>query len=537
MSEDKRTRIPVLGDLATDGGSFDDEVTAILWRRTRLIFLTGLVASAVVFLINRWYGLRPVAPALVPWQAPAHLFHPLSFAVALVSVQGGRRTLRRIQQVAFVTVAVNLAVMIPSIEAFYPDRESFLAVGLLLFTTAAFLPYRAAQAWLAGGAVALSAVAMFAIPALVPEVAAYWDGLGARVASFERVWRLIGVALIAGVSVLVSRNLYALQRSAQRAQRLGNYLIEKELGKGGMGQVYVARHAMICRPTAVKVMTSPDGDGRAGLARFEREVQLSASLTHPNTITIFDFGRASDDTFYYAMEYLEGLDLQRIVERFGALPAERVVYLLRQVCGSLGEAHARGIVHRDIKPSNIFVTHRGGLYDFVKVLDFGLARKVKEGADSGLTKTGMVFGTPQYIAPESVYGAQRSDARSDLYNVGGIAYWMLTGRPLFPGATSLDLIIDHVKTVPKAPSEVTDAPIPPELEAVVMRCLEKDPDARYQTAEALLQALQAVPLERRWTQELARAWWERHAPDLVAHSAEAIRIRRQRAAATASAPP
>ncbi len=522
MSQNEQAiRIPAVGT-ATMGDSFDREMGGVAWHRARLIFLIGLVVSSVVFLMNRLYGLDPIAPALRGWQTPLHLFHPVSFAVGLVLVQRGERTLANVQRIAFLVVALNLVVVIPAIAALYPAREPFLPVGLMLFATAAFLPCREAQLWLAGTAVAASVFSDTVLPGLVPEVGAYWEGLGARTALFEHLWRVVGTTLIAGVSAVISRNLDRLERSAYQARRLGNYLIERELGRGGMGEVYVARHALICRPTAVKVLIPSEGDvGQDQLARFEREVQLSASLTHPNTITIFDFGRTEDHTFYYAMEYLEGLDLERMIERFGAMAPERVVYLLRQVCGSLGEAHDRGIVHRDIKPSNIFVTHRGGLYDFVKVLDFGLARQIERAEETGLTRTGMVFGTPRYIAPESVYGQQKTDARSDLYNVGGVAYWMLTGRPLFAGATSIDLIIDHVKTVPEPPSRVTDRPLPEALDAIVMKLLEKNPDERFQTAAELLAALREVRLERAWDQARAREWWERHAPDLAVIGGEA----------------
>jgi len=513
MSEaDQTIQLPFAGD--STGGSYDREMAGVMWERTRLIFLVGLVASSVFFVFNGAYGIAPVASRMIPFKTPLHLLHPLSFAVGLWMVQRGERTLRNVQRTAFLVVGLNLLLVTLAMAAFYPQREAFLPLALMLFTAAAFLPCREAQIWLAGGAFALELIANTVIPMVVPEVGAYWAELGTRTAVFEHAWRVTGAAMIGGVSVLVSRTLYALHRSAHRAKRLGNYVIERRLGEGGMGEVFVAQHALICRPTAVKVLKAGEGDAHAALARFEREVQLSASLTHPNTITIFDFGRTSDDTFYYAMEYLEGLDLQRIVEQFGPLPAERVVYLLRQVCGSLGEAHERGIIHRDIKPSNIFVTRRGGLYDFVKVLDFGLARKVERADDTGLTKTGMVFGTPRYIAPESVYGQQRSDARSDLYNIGGVAYWMLTGGPLFGASSSLDLIIDHVKTIPEPPSSVSELDIPPELDAIVMKLLEKDPADRFQTAEELAGALQTVPLSNRWGQERARDWWRLHAPEL-----------------------
>ena len=214
-------------------------------------------------------------------------------------------------------------------------------------------------------------------------------------------------------------------RTPNPPRRLGNYVLRREIGEGGMGRVYVAEHALMCRPSAVKVLKTSRGADPDALARFEREVRLSSNLSHPNTITIFDFGRADDDTFYYAMEYLEGLDLERFVERFGPIPAERTVFILLQATGSLAEAHGRDIVHRDLKPSNVFLSMRGGLYDFVKILDFGLAKQIK-GVDTatGLTKTGIVFGTPRYLAPEMVYGTSGVDGRADIYNFGALAYMM-----------------------------------------------------------------------------------------------------------------
>lgn len=519
MAQDEQTlQLPMHRDITT-GSSFDSEMAPVMWGRTRLIFIVGLIASFIVFLFNKAYGLAPLDPAMMPWREPSHLLHPLSFGIGLLLMRRGERTLNRVQGMAFLIVALNILTVIPSVAVFYPARESFLPTAILLFATAAFLPCRGAQVWLAVAATSAAVVSEYVLPAIISELGAYWAGQGARTGFYEHLWRVMGTAMIASVSVIVSRSLHRLQRTAHRARRLGNYVIEKELGEGGMGRVFVARHALICRPTAVKVLSTPEGsDVSAGIARFEREVQLSASLTHPNTITIFDFGRTADDTFYYAMEYLEGLDLQKIVETFGPLPAERVVYLLRQVCGSLGEAHGRGIIHRDIKPSNIFVTQRGGLQDFVKVLDFGLARRMKDTGDANVTRAGMVFGTPRYIAPESVSGQQNTDARSDLYNLGGVAYWMLTGRPLFAGSSSIDLIIDHVKTVPETPASVTEMPIPPGLDAIVMKLLEKDPDDRYQTAEDLAAALHRLPLDPAWSQERAREWWRLHAPELAVES-------------------
>jgi len=278
-----------------------------------------------------------------------------------------------------------------------------------------------------------------------------------------------------------------------------------------MGEVFVARHARMCRPSAVKVLRvsgSLDGDA---LARFEREVQLSSSLTHPNTITIFDFGRAGQNTFYYAMEYLEGLDLQRLVERFGPIEARRVVYLLTQVCGSLAEAHGLQIVHRDLKPANIFLTQRGGLCDYVKVLDFGLAKVVDSDEAAGVTRKGVILGTPEYMAPEAIRDGDHVDTRADIYSLGGVAYYLLTGRPPFGPGNTLQTLVDHVRTPAVPPSEVTELEIPAELEAIVLRCLAKWPDERFQTPDELDAALRSVPLEEPWSQDRAREWWTLHA--------------------------
>jgi serine/threonine-protein kinase len=260
----------------------------------------------------------------------------------------------------------------------------------------------------------------------------------------------------------------------------------------------------------VKVLDGSVPEATTAVARFAKEVQLSATLTHPNTIQIHDYGRTSGGVFYYAMEFLDGLDLQRFVERFGPLEPARVAYVLRQICGSLMEAHARGIVHRDIKPSNIFLTQRGGLYDFVKVLDFGLAKELGGMGGADLTKSGTFFGTPRYMAPEAVHGQAKLDARADLYNLGCVAYWLLTGQPLFASSSSVELLIDHAKTVPPRPSQVSEVPVPRELEDIVMRCLEKSPEDRWRSAEALAVALDMLPVTRGWDRTRAKAWWEEH---------------------------
>jgi serine/threonine-protein kinase len=316
--------------------------------------------------------------------------------------------------------------------------------------------------------------------------------------------------ILATASYLTSRTLYNLRKSVHHAKRLGNYLIKEELGQGGMGKVFLAEHALICRPTAVKVYEAADSESMASLTRFEQEVQLSANLTHPNTINIYDYGRTGGNIFFYAMEYLDGLDLQRFVEKFGPVEPARAIYILKQACGSLAEAHAFGIIHRDIKPSNLFLTQRGGLCDFLKVLDFGLAKQFKTNGSVSVTKSGVLFGTPRYIAPESIYGNEVNDARSDLYNLGGVAYWLLTGQPPFKSSSSLELLVDHVKTPPQRPSEVYENPIPQELEDIVMKCLAKKPGDRFQSVTELMEVLDSLPCSEDWDEKKARQWWELH---------------------------
>jgi serine/threonine-protein kinase len=364
--------------------------------------------------------------------------------------------------------------------------------------------------------------------AFVPEAQQFWGDVGAvtghsGVAALRNHILLgtTGLIMLAFVAVVASRTLYSLRVKTHEATRLGNYVIEAELGSGGMGQVFRARHALIRRPTAVKVMQASGEQELAAIQRFEREVQLSATLTHPNTITIYDFGHTPDNKFYYVMEYLDGLDLQDLVDRYGPLEAPRATYVLAQDCSALSEAHERGIIHRDIKPSNIFRTHRGGLYDFVKVLDFGLAKQVKFDEGPSITKTGIAVGTPRYISPEAVQGSE-IDGRSDVYCLGAVAYFTATGRPPFDSSSSVELLIDHMKAIPARPSQVSELPIPQPLDDIIMKCLAKKPEDRFQSAAELEGALRAIPFEASWGQPQAKEWWDLHglAPAEVDISAE-----------------
>jgi serine/threonine-protein kinase len=287
-----------------------------------------------------------------------------------------------------------------------------------------------------------------------------------------------------------------------------------------MGEVWRAEHRMLARPAAIKliraeVLGATGGARLQAIRRFEREAQATARLQSVHTVELYDYGRADDGTFYYVMELLDGFDLHRLVEQFGPLPPERVVHLLRQVCASLAEAHEAGLVHRDIKPANIYVCRRGRDVDFVKVLDFGLVKhggETREDADQLSGAALVAGGTPAYMAPEQAVGEAELDARADLYSVGCVAYWLVTGTAVFTGRTPVETMMMHVHREPDPPSARTGSPLPAELEAVVLACLAKDPAARPRTADELAERLGSLRLGSEWTPARAHAWWAAHAP-------------------------
>ena len=359
------------------------------------------------------------------------------------------------------------------------------------------------------------------IPALHDPPAATWPkgqpgDMAYPATIMSSVWWAIAVAMAAAFS----QTIYGLRKAVNDIQRLGQYTLEKKLGEGGMGIVYRASHAMLRRPTAIKLLL-PDRAGKDALARFEREVRRTAMLTHPNTVTVFDYGRTVDGVFYYAMELLEGATLDEIVEVDGPQPAERVIHLLEQAAGSLAEAHDAGLIHRDVKPGNIMVVDRGGIADLVKVLDFGLVKDVGAGARSphatpepALTGTNTITGTPLYLAPETVIAPDTVDARTDLYALGAVGYWLLTGTHVFGGNSILEVCAHHLHTTPDSPSSRLDAPVPSDLEAVLLSCLAKRPEDRPASAQVLRERLRACAGAGTWTNARAAAWWTTHRSEL-----------------------
>jgi hypothetical protein len=333
-----------------------------------------------------------------------------------------------------------------------------------------------------------------------------------------RVLRL-GFGFIFGLLVLAAIAVFLLMRLAQRlhdsarkaaleAKQLGQYALDEQIGMGGFGTVFRGHHALMRRPVAVKLL-DPLLANENSIARFEREVQLTCTLTHPNTIALYDYGRTPDGLFYYAMEYLEGLALDKLVEGFGRQPEGRVVHILRQVCGSLAEAHAQGLVHRDIKPANIYLTQRGGIPDFVKVLDFGLVKARKLEGQMELTGTTATLGTPLYMSPEAVEHPDRVDARADIYSLGCVGYYLLTGETVFAGLSVGEVLMQQVRSMPEKPSVRLRQPVSADLEDLLMGCLAKKPEGRPASAEALETALAKCAAAATWNREQAAEWWRK----------------------------
>jgi serine/threonine-protein kinase len=332
---------------------------------------------------------------------------------------------------------------------------------------------------------------------------------------------IVGSTFAVAFAYMGARVIYRLGREVAIARALGSYQLEEKLGEGGMGEVWRATHRLLARPAAIKLIRPVlAGNASAGVSaeakhRFEREAKVIASLRSPHTVNLFDFGISNEGAFYYAMELLDGLDASSLVRQFGPVPAERAVYLLKQVCHSLTEAQAHGLVHRDIKPSNIFVCRYGEDYDFVKVLDFGIVKTHHDAGslDTALTRETVIHGTPAFMAPEQALGAEQLDGRADIYALGCVAYWFLTGQLVFSADSAQGLLLQHIQAVPTAPSARTELPVPPALDRIVLACLAKTPDERPQSARELLRQLEAVDGVSPWSEERRREWWNRHRPD------------------------
>ena len=473
-----------------------------------------------------------VSPLLIPKARQLLFAHPLNWLPGAVSIAFGLLVAwvvgrARIQPRTTTAVALAFEIVgsygIATAEFVQPSGLhlsgtwiglSWVAVWTLLFNVVVpTVPRYAVLAALAS----VTSVPLMVVVALTtfgPQDLLRGNALGIFVA-FVFPYLLVVIMAYVGARVV-----YTLGREVSRARELGSYRLVQRLGVGGMGEVWKADHRLLARPAAIKLIrSSPSGEAPGVVSddmrrRFEREAQVIARLRSPHTVTLFDFGVADDGAFYYAMELLEGLDTDRLVRRFGPMPAERVVWTLRQICHSLSEAHSCGLVHRDIKPANIFLCQYGEDYDFVKVLDFGIAKAVSRtpAPEPAITVANVIQGTPAFIAPEQALGGIDVDARVDIYSTGCVAYWLLTGELVFSADTPMKFLMAHANSVPAPPSSKTELPIPAALDALVLSCLEKDPAKRPQTARRLLERLDQIQLETAWTTERARGWWETNRP-------------------------
>jgi eukaryotic-like serine/threonine-protein kinase len=495
-----------------------EEVRAFLQRRVSIYlgFATllwgagALVSSTMILLQERdaLSGANAVRTAL-------HFLAPALMAVMWAVCRRGRRSLSWLTTAELVTSVLQglvLGVMIYAahpLARFRPDLALLLALTWLVVARAAVVPGTPTRTMVFGLVtcvpVCVGTWLMYRQAFAGGGGAGFYPSPDTSPATFTGWVAFLSVFSVA-VSGFVSGVIYGLQRAVQQARQLGQYTLEARIGAGGMGTVFRARHALLRRPTAIKLLAR-DRHGPENVARFEREVQITSQLSHPNTIAIYDYGRTPDDLFYYAMEYLDGLDLETLVRGDGPQPPARVRHLLRQVLGALAEAHARGLIHRDVKPSNVMLCERGLIPDFVKVLDFGLVRDFNKGGDDVvLTGAGALTGTPLYMSPEMIRG-EPLDARSDLYAVGALGYHLLAGRPVFTATTAVEIWAHHLHTAPEVPSKHLGRPLPGPLEALLISCLHKDPARRPADASALLAALDAIPGLPEWTAEDARRWW------------------------------
>jgi len=516
--------------------SFYQRRVGVLGKVLTIVWLVGnCCAAAFYFAMGGWRELFTFGTAL-SWLALL-----ICFAVWMVCRRGthSRRFVRAVESASMMGSAVAIALMgrymAPQALRFSAEGEGYdlaalepkanaLMAGLQLEQILVALMLGLAFGYVLRAALVPSTVrrtVWITVLAAVPLFALYvfdWVPLAVdrslreAIGTYQIVSLVINIliwwTLVTIVCVAISRIIHNLHREIRQATRLGQYTLEQKLGEGGMGMVYRASHAMMRRPTAVKLLLLEKA-GEASLARFELEVQQTARLTHPNTITIYDYGRTPDGVFYYAMELLDGATLEAVVERDGPQPPGRVLRVMKMVAGGLAEAHGIGIIHRDIKPANIFLCRQGGELDIAKVLDFGLVKVVEEPKDASVTHDGVVSGTPQYLAPEALTDPDTVDARSDLYALGAVGYFLLTGEQVFTG-NIVEIFGHHLHTEPTPPSERLGRELPAELEAVVMQCLAKKPDDRPQSASEIRERLAACRDTPRWRQADARTWWKEH---------------------------
>lgn len=492
------------------GSEFSGELHALLRSRLRSAALL-LFAGFAVFLLRHIF----IFDASLPYAIVIFLSH---VAVTLILGAIGfslcskcpltLSQLRWLELCTFGIPAAFFMLLQHAKNTYIIDNHHFhpgVAASWMLpiFTYAIFIPNTWKRAAIVVGIIASLPLATTLITMLIHQesLTLLWNEPEV-VVEMALVMTLAGASAVFGVYTINS-----LQTQAFQARQLGQYRLKQLLGSGGMGEVYLAEHQLMKRPCAIKVIRPEKAGDPKVLARFEREVQATAKLSHWNSIDIFDYGRAEDGTFYYVMEYLPGMNLSEIVRRFGPMPPARVIHLVRQACDALQEAHDLGLLHRDLKPANLFAAIRGGFFDVTKLLDFGLAKPLADLESTQLTADGTITGSPLFMSPEQAAGDREPDPRSDIYSLGSVLYFLLTGHPPFENEKPLKVLVAHAHEPPKPPSQWRED-IPLDLEAIVMRCLNKNADDRYQSATELAFALDDCEHSGLWTRDHARAWWQ-----------------------------
>jgi serine/threonine-protein kinase len=482
---------------------YESEASSYLQGRLRLFFGVILVLATSLFVMSEVISLMSAAAYRM------HLGQAIHFGAILVACACFLMLRRRryAARTLLVFDAVGLYLSIGTCLAIYAIHYERGMVSipaiLVLFVVgrAVVVPCNGRTTLL------LSLVAPLGVLGVELAYGTYYVKPGVRVdADFffpTVIWNQVVLLAGCGIAAFTSRVNYGLRLQVRKARQLGQYRLEESIGRGSMGEVYRATHALLRRPTAVKLL-HPEITGEETLARFEREVRETSRLTHPNTIRIYDYGHTPDGVFYYAMELLDGFDLRVIVEKTGPFPPARTIHILAQACAALREAHGIGLVHRDVKAGNLMICRRAGEHDVVKVVDFGLVKDLRD-TDSGLTQMGTICGTPETLAPEVITGSGNTPS-ADIYALGCVGYYLLTGHQAFDAKSALDFLNRHMNE-PPIPLRKRDPSIPEDLEAVILRCLEKNPRERFPSAAALRGALLRCHDARLWTQKRAADWW------------------------------
>jgi len=471
--------------------------------------LQGWYLDPALWLSNRSFGLHAVG-----W-----LF---SLGIWAATVRGVRsyafiNTVESVGLVGACVAYITMALYVPLIAR--PEMIVLVALTLIMVGRAGYVPGTARRTLGLCVLIGVGYVWMtFRVySSITPEHLALnpylvsADEVAIGAAGTALIWWSMCAAMATGIAHVI----FGLRREVRDVKKLGQYNLEEKLGEGGMGVVYRAKHGMLRRPTAIKLL-HPDANGEAAVERFAREVRLTARLTHPNTVTIYDYGRTPEGVFYYAMELLDGAHLEDIVSVDGPQPAGRVVKVLSEVASALTEAHGVGLIHRDVKPANIVLSFRGGVPDVAKVVDFGLVKEIDREASTGLTHHNSITGTPLYMAPEAITDPDDVDARSDIYALGAVGYFLLTGTHVFSAKTVVEVCSHHLHTKPESPSTRLGAPVPAALEALILDCLRKDPADRPQTAADVVARIRRLDLLDAWGDDEAAEWWLSHRDALEA---------------------